>query len=303
MGLDNRQFSRAEHDGELIRIAAGVYTLPADRSPDAMHRLRVMSASTTPDAVMSHESAAVMLGLDVLCPDFSRINMTSAHSTRGYKRRFRHIHPGPLSVADVVEKGGMWVTSVERTAFDVARSSAKGFAGALAALDVGLRNGGDPARIAAFCARPCTGVGLVRCALPYASPLSESVGESWSRAQMIDSGVPMPILQRKFYDNGGTFIGRADFCWVDDNGEVRLVGEFDGIGKYLKYLKPGEKPTDVIKREKEREGRLQDMGIVVVRWLFDHLVAGTMVSRVTAQMTTVGLTLRPTNPVRFRHPA
>lgn len=43
---------------------------------------------------------------------------------------------------------------------------------------------------------PRPGVRPARRALAVADPGSESVGESWSRAQIIDAGLPGPLVQR-----------------------------------------------------------------------------------------------------------
>lgn len=73
------------------------------------------------------------------------------------------------------------------------------------------------------------GVSRAQRALEVADSLSESVGESWSRAQMlVCPDIPEPTtLQRSFYDENGNFVARPDFDW-----EGRLAGEFDGLTKY-----------------------------------------------------------------------
>lgn len=305
LGFDDRQFTRAEERGEVLRVAPGVYVLPADRRPEALHRLKVQAATTTPDVAISHTSAGVVHGLDMLHADLSRINVTSATTDRGYKRKHRYIHPGPLKSADVTLVDGIWTTCLERTAFDVARTSSKGFPAALAALDSALRMGADARRMSEYGGEPRTGVGVARSALRHANPLSENAGESWGRAQMIEGGLATPRLQRRIFDKSGDFIARTDYDWADENGVVRLIGEFDGLGKYLKYLKPGEKPQDAIRREKVREGRLQDMGLVVVRWIYDDLSSGSVVPRLIAQMRALGLRTPqpPVNPATFRRTA
>ncbi|MFW0789772.1 type IV toxin-antitoxin system AbiEi family antitoxin domain-containing protein [Gordonia sp. CPCC 205333] len=302
LGFDDRQFTRAEERGEVFRVAPGVYALPADRRPEALHRLKVHAADTTPDVAISHTSAGVLHGLDMLHADFSRINVTSATTDRGYKRQHRHVHPGPLKLADVTLVDGIWTTCLERTAFDVARTSPKGFPAALAVLDSALRMGAAARRMSDYGGEPRTGVGVARTALRHANPLSENAGESWGRAQMIDGGLTTPRLQRRIFDKSGQFIARVDYDWVDENGVVRLIGEFDGLGKYLKYLRSGEKPHDAIRREKVREGQLQDLGLVVVRWIYDDLASGGVVPRLVAQMRALGLRTSqpPVNPATFR---
>ncbi len=285
LGFSDLQLRRAVGQGELIRVGAATYCHVAERTPEALHRLEVLGSTTSPMMAISHSSAAVLHGIEMLNADLSRLHLTSGASEKGYKRKLRHVHPGPLGRGDVTLVDGKWTTTVERTAFDVARTSPAGFPGALAVLDSALRQGADPALLTDFGAQPRTGVGVAREALQYASPLSENPGESWGRAQIIKAQLPIPRLQHNIYDSRGNFVARSDYDWVDGCGNIRVVGEFDGIGKYLKYLRPGESPVDVIRREKEREGRLQDLGIVVVRWTWADLKAGRVVPRLVAQLS------------------
>lgn len=289
LGFDEGRMLRAVAAGELISVAPGIYLPAADRTPEELHRLRARTATIPADGAISHATAATIHGLPMLSPDLARLHVTSVTSGRGYRRTRRHLHSGPLSPADVVHVEGVAVTTLERTAFDVARSSPLGFAGALAVFDAALRQNANHARMAEYCDRPQHGVGHARVALGQADPLAENPGESWGRAQMIQAGLPIPRLQRRFYDSAGQFIARTDYDWSDDAGMARVIGEFDGLGKYLKYLRPGETPEDAIRREKEREGRLQDLGLVVVRWTWRDLVAGRVVPRLRAQLTALGL--------------
>ncbi|MEO6531091.1 MAG: hypothetical protein ABIN10_09790 [Specibacter sp.] len=63
----------------------------------------------------------------------------------------------------------------------------------------------------------------------FASGLSGSAGESLSRVRMFEMGFPVPVLQQKFELGGG----RNEFVdfWFK---KQRIVGEFDGNGKYLR---------------------------------------------------------------------
>lgn len=288
-GINDCELSRAAARGELVRVAPGAYVHPSGQRAQELHRLRVLAEQTSPTSVISHSSAAVMHGLEMLSPDLSRLHITARSATNGYRRKRRHLHPGALYEEDVILVDGVWVTGLERTAFDIGRSSPAGLAGALAVLDSALRLGGDRARIESLCAAPKTGVGIARKALVHADPLSENPGESWGRAQMILGDLPLPRLQHEIYGSNGDFIARPDYDWCDQDGVTRLVGEFDGIGKYLKYLRAGESPEDAIRREKRREGLLQDLGIVVVRWGWAELVAQRVVPRIAAQLRALGM--------------
>ena len=41
--------------------------------------------------------------------------------------------------------------------------------------------------------------------------------------------------------------------------------------KYGKYLRPGQDPGDAVFAEKQREDRIRDEGLRVVRWIWDEL--------------------------------
>jgi hypothetical protein len=106
-----------------------------------------------------------------------------------------------------------------------------------------------------------------------ASPLAESVGESYSRAAFEFLGFEQPALQHVFSDRDG-FIGRSDFWWRKE----RVVGEFDGKGKYVDAaLRGGITAEEALYREKLREDRLRALGCGFVRWTWadvdnpDHL--------------------------------
>lgn len=109
--------------------------------------------------------------------------------------------------------------------------------------------------------------GRVERALEVANGLSQSAGESLSRAIMIQNGFPTPALQVPFRDSRG-LIGLPDFDWEED----KTLGEFDGYEKYSaqKYLK-GKTPSQVVVEEKNRENRLRAQGYNVVRWVWDDL--------------------------------
>jgi hypothetical protein len=59
----------------------------------------------------------------------------------------------------------------------------------------------------------------------------------------------------------------VDFYWE----EHKTIGEFDGKIKYGRLLKPGQRIEDVIFDEKVREDELRDLGLQVVRWLWNDL--------------------------------
>lgn len=104
-------------------------------------------------------------------------------------------------------------------------------------------------------------------AASLASPLPESVGESYSRAVFEYLGFGQPVLQQVFSDRAG-FIGRSDFWWPLPG----VVGEFDGRDKYVQAgLLGGITPEEAVYREKLREDRIRALGHGFVRWRWADL--------------------------------
>lgn len=273
-GFTDDEIRRELRDGRLSRVQRGVYVAPAPRSPEAVHRLAAVAAAETSGdrSILSHQSAATMHGLSMLRPDLQRIHTTNGRLTGGWRTSIRQDHVGSLAAGEVTTIDGVRVTSLERTATDVARTTRGGFAAALAVFDSTLRLGADPLTMSGALAQTRRGVGPARRALTLADGKAENPGESWSRAQMIEAGLPDPRLQHTFVDIDGNDVARTDFDWSG-----KLVGEFDGDVKYQKYLRPGETPFDAMKREKLREDALRRLGIMVIRWTWGDLVSGRLV--------------------------
>ncbi|NUL45489.1 hypothetical protein F7P69_09825 [Cellulosimicrobium funkei] len=94
--------------------------------------------------------------------------------------------------------------------------------------------------------------------LRHSTHLSESPGESLSRARMIELGFELPRLQAHLTGADGVDY-RVDFWWE----ELDLIGESDGWGK---YAADGTDPTESLRREKRREDALRERGHRFVRW-------------------------------------
>ncbi len=92
-----------------------------------------------------------------------------------------------------------------------------------------------------------------RLALRLADHRAESPGESVTRVQFHRYGIPIPELQYRVVNDRGELVGESDFYWDD----ARHLGEFDGKVKYLKFLRPGESPSDCVFREKRREDSMR----------------------------------------------
>ncbi|WP_211188825.1 hypothetical protein [Gordonia asplenii] len=289
-GMSDAELRQTTGDsGELTKVAPGIY-LPRDRGrvfPEDWHRAVAMAmaseqayaatrAPMSERPVLSFQSAAAVHRLPMLSADFTYVHFTRRNSRNGSVRFRRHTHPGPLAEADITCVDGVAATTIERTAVDVACQS--NFAGALTIFDSALRAGADRdemAQLVLGSRRP--GIAVARTTLPLASPLSANPGESWSRAQMLEAGLPDPVLQHEFIIEGQRF-------FVDFLLPGRLIGEFDGVAKYTKLMRDGEAPADVVIREKRREDLLRSLGYDMVRWVWRDLVRRAMVPRVTAKL-------------------
>jgi hypothetical protein len=105
-------------------------------------------------------------------------------------------------------------------------------------------------------------------ALAFADPLSESVGESYSRAVISMLGFEVPELQFRVIGPSGE-VARTDYHW---RGR-KLVGEFDGLMKYTRARElSGKSAAQVVTEEKLREDRIRELGYGVVRWVWDDVM-------------------------------
>jgi hypothetical protein len=66
------------------------------------------------------------------------------------------------------------------------------------------------------------------------------------------------------YDDG-ELLGISDFRWG------RLLGEFDGMVKYGRLLRPGQTAADAVISEKIREDRMRAQDRGMFRWIWADL--------------------------------
>ncbi|KQR02898.1 hypothetical protein ASF72_06795 [Arthrobacter sp. Leaf141] len=271
--LTPNELAKRVKAGALVRLRHGVYTEgPRWRTlaPWEQYRLTVQAAAETfqKPTVFARRSAASVWGIPFVGYSHPVAALTlkndGGRSRCGVQRHFA----GGAGL-QVVQREGLLVTSRLRTVLDLAAFLP--FAEAVPAMDHVLRP--DPAHSlpALTKAELEDAVGAtysaaasrrIRAVLGFADPLSESVGESLSRAVIHLAGFEAPILQQRFSDAGG-LVGYVDFCWKWS----RVVGEFDGETKYVKqeYLR-GKTVSQVVVAEKNRENRIRALGFDVVRW-------------------------------------
>ena len=267
---------RAERAGRVRRLRRGAY-VGVDHwdalDDTARHALVVRAAlSAQPGALVSHRSAAALLGLPIVGPRDDAVHLTvpagsGGRSTPGARR---HQWAGPVSERRV---DGIRVTSPARTLVDLGCGA--GLLTAVVAGDAALRTGLVSAadlESELVALGTCRGIRTARRAVALMDGLAESPGESLSRVRMAELGLPMPTLQHEVRDASG-FVGRVDFYWPT----CGVVGEFDGRAKY--GLDGDAGAADRVWKEKLREDRIRATGLVVVRWTWAEAWKGEPMAR------------------------
>lgn len=273
---DGPSFYRQARAGHFTRLAEGWY-VPTDRwcqlDADAQFLLRIHAAArvSRPDLLFSHHSAAALWRLPIVGAWPGRPEATVGELTSATRRAFTaRRYPIPERHQEI---DGLRVTTLARTLVDIGRSQRLSVAVAMMDAALSGLKGSVPANAQVtretlleelhFSAGAR---GRERCAdaITLADGASGSPGETVSRVGIYLLGLPAPVLQHEFRDSSGRMI--VDFWWP----QCSLIGEFDGVGKYLRSeFQVGRTPGQVVVDEKRREDRLRALGHRVTRWGWD----------------------------------
>ena len=271
-GVSARVLDRALARGELTRVAPGLYAVPARWTGLAPWKRHLALARTavrvTPDAIVSHASAAALLGLPMPPRPPQRATMTLLHDARtSQDDAWRRFHRGRTPAEHVVIHRRHPYLVPSRTVIDCIRDMAPG--DALAVLDGALRGGLVTGRSLLRMRRHqrrWPGVAVADRVLPLGDGRRDSWFESTSAWAMSGWGLPHGIPQVVVRDSHDRFVARVDVLWW----ELGVVGEADGWGKYLLDAGRGERADEAAARavvaQARRESRVRDLGLEVVRW-------------------------------------
>ncbi|MCY7373639.1 MAG: hypothetical protein LH461_08070 [Spirochaetaceae bacterium] len=258
----------------LHSVRRGVYALREPYlalGPMEKHRVdtQALLLSVAAPAALSHETAAVWSGLELLTPVLDLLHLTRPELQASRREAGVHHHPGSLPAGHVHEVGGVRQTTAARIAVDIART--RDFPAGLAAVDSARRSGAteEQVRNVLFYCASWPGARGASRAVACGDERSANPGESLSRAVLLDAGLEPSGLQVLVRDSQG-FIGYGDFGWLPH----RVIGEFDGRSKY--GMAP-DSPADALWREKRREDRLRALGFEVVRWTWADLLVPSKV--------------------------
>jgi hypothetical protein len=266
-GLTAARLRSLVRSGDLVRVWHSVYATRsaawAKASPARSHALLVIAARAAVgrDSVASHQSAALIHGLDLFPSASDKVILTRPTTRRSGRRRSQDIffHAAKLPDEHVTTLLGARVTTVARTVVDLARVST--FMSAVVTADSALRSecGITKAALLAVC-DACAGwpgIRKARQAVDFADPRAESVLESCARVIFHEHGIEPPELQ--FTITGPDFRYSVDFYWP----KHRVAAEADGDVKY-------SDPRRAI-RQLERDQRLRDHGEKVVHFTWREL--------------------------------
>ncbi len=290
-GLTRDQLRTAVRRGLLVSPRHGLLALAppagaasADPAPtrdldDFRHQLATALRAVGPGSVVTDDAAALLHGLarPTAAPP-SEICFASDRA--GFVTDGIRVRKTPIPVADRTEIDGIPVTSLTRTAIDLARG--RSLPAALIPLDscarrlvadaTGTRNNAlrravrDPHRReqartelhrALLSCFGWAGTVVVRQAIDLVEPASESPSESRSRGWFLEAGIRSLECGVPITTSSTTYW--ADFCSVDH----RVIGEADGWSKY--GVDPDEHRRAVAD-ERARQADLEGLGWRVVRW-------------------------------------
>ncbi|MCC2594455.1 endonuclease domain-containing protein [Tessaracoccus sp. OS52] len=276
-GLNHHDIATQIRQGTLTRVRRGFYAPTLELDPQQEH-LRLLHATVpTVDRshVLSHVSAGVVHGLPGPRTALDRVTMTRRTPGHAHSSPVLRLFDTKLADDEVAEVGGLPVTTLARTASDLARTHP--YAWAVAACDAALALGLPPDSLLDALERHprLRGLPQARLAAAFADGRSQSPAESLSRVQFARHGIPAPELQLEVFDAQGKLVAQTDFAWP----EFRLVGEVDGKAKYGALLKPGQEPEDAIMREKRREEAIRQAGYWIVRWDWELASQGAALAR------------------------
>lgn len=273
-GYDDQWLYRGMRAGLLVRVRQGAYAFKAawdTASPEERHLLRaaaVVREARRP-VVLSHTTAALCLGAAVWDLPLGEVHVTRPDAKPGRHEAGVVRHRGKLRKEDQIQRDGRSFTSALRTAMDV--TTITDVPRALVVV-CGLLNHGDLTKEDLVAALPrwktVPGSLTTNLVVRLADERLTSVAEARTFHALWSEGVPLPELQYEVMNERGHLVAKLDFAWP----EQRVWLEFDGVGKYIKFLRPGETPADAVVREKKREDEVRRLtGWICVRITWDDL--------------------------------
>lgn len=271
LGLDDEMLTAAVARGVIVRLCRGVYTAPRTWTKGEHRHLLAWAAHRTyPDAVLAGATAVAAHGIalfevPVVRTDIARPIAREAHTEHLRIRPLRH---------DPVETP--WGPATALAPALLQTTMDHGIPSGIASIDEALHTGAVTredldAAFESIGRWPLSS--RVRCALAWADPQSELIGESITRAILLGAGWSV-VSQLPIADRDGVVFARVDLALEG----THVLIEFDGKVKY------SDGGADALFREKKREDRIRSFGYVVIRVTWADLFHPQRVAAVTAAL-------------------
>jgi len=269
-GLSSSQVRHLVRQGVLFPLRRGLYVDGEHwRSLDPyreQHRLRTRAviSGLKRGYVISHDSAAHELGLDILLPPVTHTHITrpgssTAWTRYGVKHHYAAFDPDQVVIVDKLE-----VLDMARTAVDIARELGEPY-GEIAC-DSAMRHGVTRDQLRAACAPMCCWphIQRTRRAVEFADPGAQTAIETLGRLLVDELAVGVVDTQFPYWLEDG----RA--AWADMRVGCHL---FETHGK-IKFLTPEEggvaevAPREVAwqSHKRDRDAFRQGLGTSHIYW-------------------------------------
>ncbi len=270
-GMDDREIRRLIRSGDFVQVRPGAYidravwTALNEEGRFGLRGRAVLRQARTP-LILSHTSSVVEWGLPSFGFDLTQVHTTRTDGLSGRRAADVRQHEARVGPGDLVVVNGVPVTNPARAVLEACTLVGPecGLCVVNAVLNKGLIT--ETQLLTQY-------VGMenwphsraIEIVLRLCDGRIESVGESRTFWVCYLHSLPMPVPQYEITDPSGQVVARVDFAWPD----LGVYLEFDGRIKYEKLLRPGERASDVVWREKKREqmiGRLTGWRCIRITW-------------------------------------
>ena len=254
-GYHDRAIAAHVKGGEWVKVRHGAYTDGAawNALDDAgRHALvaRAAVAQARTEVVVSHMSGLPFVDAPTWGIDLDVVQLTRKDGKAGRSEGGVQQHCGAIIDGDVIEVDGLDVMAPTRLALEV--TTVADVEASICVVSHLLHRGlttMERLRARYELMRRWPDTLHTDLVLRLSDARFESVGECRTFYLCFREGLPMPEIQYEVRDASGHLVGRVDFAWP----ELGVFLEFDGKVKYEKLLRDGERASDVVVREKERE--------------------------------------------------
>lgn len=258
-GISRKQLVAAESSGLLRRVLRGVY-VRADLPDSVALRASCAALVVASGSVLRDRTAAWIHGVDVLTHAEHELLPPVETCVARFREPTRRcgVDGGTRDLApeDVMMVHGVLVTTPLRTALDLGCHLRR--RDAIAALDQFMRVHGltqQEMRRAAVRYFRRRGVIQLRQLISLADARAESPRESWTRLEIVDAGLPAPVLQH-WVEVDGVPVFRLDHAY----SKHRVAVEYDGEDFH-------DRTPEQRLHDRERRAWLEGQGwtVIVVR--------------------------------------